>query len=155
MASEHATAAKEIRKELKKNGIKARVTCSSYSMGSSVNVRINNELPATIAAIKLFADRYQYGHFNGMEDIYEYSNVSDLPQVKFVFVQNSYSDEVKQACWDYMCAHWAGLEDAPTNFREAHTVPVHGTWGDQLLSRTLYSDEKGGFWCQQKQRVAA
>jgi hypothetical protein len=28
---------------------------------------------------------YQYGHFNGMEDIYEYSSmIPDLPQVKFV-----------------------------------------------------------------------
>ena len=28
---------------------------------------------------------YQYGHFNGMEDIYEYSSmIPGLPQVKFV-----------------------------------------------------------------------
>ena len=34
--------------------------------------------------------RYQMGHFNGMEDIYEYSNIiKDLPQVLYAYVQRA------------------------------------------------------------------
>ena len=41
--------------------------------------------------------KYQYGHFNGMEDIYEYSNSrDDIPQAKFVFVNRTMSELTKQ-----------------------------------------------------------
>lgn len=93
--STRAAAAKAIRNELKKNGIKARVTCKSYSGGDSVRVSVSNQAPWVMAKINDFCNQYQMGHFNGMEDIYEYSNTSDLPQVKFVFVDNNFSDEVK------------------------------------------------------------
>lgn len=95
--SNHAAAAKMIRAELKKNGIKARVRASSASMTSSVNVDILQDiLPATRDAIEAFANRFQYGHFDGMTDCYEYSNNrDDLPQVRFVFVSVDYSDKTR------------------------------------------------------------
>lgn len=100
--STHAAAAKAIRTELKKNGIQARVTCKSYSGGDSVSVSINNQAPWVVAKIENFCNQYQMGHFNGMEDLYEYSNTSDLPQVKFVFVNNNYSDDVKKEAREYI-----------------------------------------------------
>ena len=86
--TKHAKAAKMIRQELKKHGIKATVKSESYSMGSSINIRIMQDLlPAAIKQIKEFADQFQQGHFNGMEDIYEYSNSrDDLP-----FISSEYS----------------------------------------------------------------
>lgn len=100
--STHAAAAKAIRTELKKNGIAARVTCKSYSGGSSVSVNVADQAPWIMEEIKTFCNKFQMGHFNGMEDIYEYSNCSDLPQVKFVFVQNNYSEAVEKEARTYI-----------------------------------------------------
>ena len=102
--SDHAAAAKMIRAELKKNGIKASVTASAYSMGNSVTVEINQDiLPATKAAVVAFAERFQMGNFDGRDDSYNYDNRNDdLPQVKFVFVNVNYSDEIKAAAAEYL-----------------------------------------------------
>ncbi len=100
MRTEAAQAAAIIRKELKKNGIKgAKVRSENYSGGSSVNVTLPEDLlPATVKKITDYCNQFQYGHFDGMTDMYEYSNSNaDLPQAKFVFVTASYSDEVKAA----------------------------------------------------------
>ena len=50
--TEHAAAAKMIRTELKKHGIKATVRAKAYAGGESITVTVNNELPATYKAIK-------------------------------------------------------------------------------------------------------
>ena len=50
----------------------------------------------------------------------EYSNSrDDLPQVKFVFVRNEISPELRQAIWDYARGYYAGMENAPVNADEA------------------------------------
>lgn len=92
--SEHAQTAATIRKELKKHGVKGRVTCKSYSGGSSVTVSLPGVAPWIAEKVSQFANQFRYGHFNGMEDIYEHSNTNnDLPQVKFVFVNNNFTQE--------------------------------------------------------------
>ncbi len=109
--STHAAAAKAIRTELKKFNIPARVTCKSYSGGDSVDVYTTDLPPYTVEAITLFAKQFQMGNFNGMEDIYEYSSVNnDLPQVKFVFINNKYSKEVRQAAWDELRERLEGMD---------------------------------------------
>lgn len=126
--SNHAAAAQMIRAELKKHGIKATVKSDCYSGGNSVRVRIQQDVcPATRKAVTDFAEQFQYGHFDGMTDSYEYSNRRrDLPQVRFVFVEVDYSDEIIQAAKTY-----AG-ED---RFWQA----ISGVWGE--------------FWRQHKPRV--
>lgn len=90
----HAETAKAIKKELKKNfpNTKFKVTSESYSMGSSVNISwIDGETKEEIYAI---IKKYQYGHFDGMQDLYEYSNSrEDIPQVKYVMAQRELSEE--------------------------------------------------------------
>ena len=96
--SEHAHAAKLIRQELKKNGIPAQVKSEIYTGGSSVRIELESPLLSTYKKVEEFCNQFQEGHFNGMEDIYEYSNSNpDLPQVKFVFVNINHSDERRQA----------------------------------------------------------
>ena len=102
MTTAHAAAAKLIRAELKKHGIKASVRAKSYAGGSSISVNVDDELPATVEAIRAFTSKFEYGHFDPMNDLYEYSNSrDDIPQVGFVFVNNHLSDELRQAAWDY------------------------------------------------------
>ena len=155
MKTEAARAAAQIRKELKAAGIKARVTSKSYSMGSSVNVNLADELPATAAAVRAALCKYEYGHFDGMTDIYEISNRNDdLPQVKFVFVNNNFSDEIKQAAWDFAKGHWGDMEAAPASFQDAWQFNCRNGGGAEIMNREL-SNDRGGFWTARKPRVAA
>jgi len=82
-----AQAAAQIRAKLKEAGFKASVTSFSASMCDGVRIYcdefcMNSDSKEQISDICM---PYQYGHFNGMEDIYEYSSmIPGLPQVKFV-----------------------------------------------------------------------
>jgi len=96
-----ALASKAIRAEIKAAfpGVPFKIRSENYSGGNSVNVYIGNreqiEHPVygqiwkneTGDKVMEMIRKYQYGHFDGMNDIYEYSNDrKDIPQVKFVFV---------------------------------------------------------------------
>lgn len=85
-----AQVAKLIRTDLKKLGIKAKATSSNYSMGDSVTVKIENASPSLLQELKARYAKYQYGHFDGMTDSYEYSNSrKDIPQTKFLFIEGA------------------------------------------------------------------
>lgn len=95
--TESAKASKLIRKELKKlfPTTKFSVKSDNYSMGSSVDIRWQDEVPQE--PVQKVVKKYQYGHFNGMEDIYEYSNTrKDIPQAKFVQTQREMSEGAKK-----------------------------------------------------------
>lgn len=92
----HAQCAKEIRKELKQHfpGIKLSVRSESFSMGDAVNVKWTDG--PTDKAVNDIIGRYQYGHFDGMIDMYEDSNMrDDIPQVKFVQTERNMSDKTR------------------------------------------------------------
>ena len=118
--SAHAAAAAMIRKEMKKNGIAGSVRSSTYAGGTSIHVSVSDLTPWTLEALTRFVDGFEYGHFDGMTDMYEYSNCrDDLPQVKFAFVNCSYSDELRQKAYDYLRATWAGYENHPESYKDA------------------------------------
>lgn len=101
--SEAAEAAKQIRGICKELGIKASVKSSNYSMGSSIRVKVNNLNPDLFNELHDRVSVYQYGHFDGMRDIYECSNKRDeIPQAKHVFLENGFSDELKQEAWSFL-----------------------------------------------------
>ena len=97
-----AQTAKAIRKELKAAfpNEKFRVRSETYSMGNAVSVYIGEyvktgardcrgwdvmEKNEVMKEVEKIISKYKYGSFNGMEDIYEYTNRrDDIPQVKFV-----------------------------------------------------------------------
>lgn len=87
-----AIAAKEIRTRLKAANIRARVKSSSFAGGNDVRVYLIGASPEVVKAAHEIADPFEYGHFDGMDDSYHYSNRrDDLPaQVKFVFVENDH-----------------------------------------------------------------
>lgn len=89
-----AQCAKLVRQDLKQlyPKVKFSVVSSNYSMGDSVDVYYtetdltqeqHKELNETLRF------KYMYGHFNGMGDIYEYSNSNDdIPQTKYLFLNS-------------------------------------------------------------------
>lgn len=87
--STQAEAAKLIRKDLKEAfpTIKFKVTSQSFSMGDSVDVRYVDG--PTTKQVDEIIRKYQYGSFNGMEDIYEHTNKQDFPQSKYVHSQRT------------------------------------------------------------------
>ena len=91
-----AKAAKAIREELKRDfpEIKFSVKSSNYSMGNSVTISYTDGVPAGI--IEEITGKYQYGHFDGMDDSYKLSNSrEDIPQSKYVSVSRHMSDEAQ------------------------------------------------------------
>lgn len=94
--SSHAGASAAVKAELQAafKGIKFSVTSDSYSGGNSVHISWIDG--PTTAEVKAISDKYQYGHFNGMEDIYENTNDrDDIPQVKYVSESRKMSEEVE------------------------------------------------------------
>jgi len=111
-----AQAATMIRNYLKANNIAGSVKSEIYSMGSSVNVYVTDLEPEVLDKLRTFANQFQYGRFDGMQDLYEYTNSrDDLPQVKYVFVNNTLSPELSQEIWNFARNYYAGMEDAPEN----------------------------------------
>lgn len=91
-----AMAAAAIKTELQEKfpGIKFSVKSDTYSMGSSV--RASWDDGPSYDEVDSLISKYQYGHFDGMNDIYEMSNVNDsIPQAKHVFAQRGMSPETK------------------------------------------------------------
>lgn len=99
----HAAAAQAIRQDLKKAfpGVKFRVRSSSFSMGNSVDVDWTDG--PTRDEVNRIIGRYQYGHFDGMQDLYESSNRrNDLPQAKYVSGNRSMSEAVRAELLAYV-----------------------------------------------------
>ena len=134
MKSIPAQVAAIIRKELKKHGIKARVRSESFSMGNAVNVNIKQDItPGAKKEIEAFCGQFQQGHFNSMEDIYEYSNRNDnIPQVKWVSVEVDYSDEIRQAAKDHI-DNIHGIDEWEKD--KYAWMALNGSWGEFWTSR--------------------
>ena len=80
-----AKAAAQIKAKMKAAGFKASVNSFSASMCDGVRIYCDEADLTNKEKISDICMPYQYGHFNGMEDIYEYSSmIPGLPQVKFV-----------------------------------------------------------------------
>lgn len=95
--SPHAGAAKTLKAELQTAfpGVKFSVKSDSFSMGDSVSVSYEDGPAYHI--VDEIASKYQYGHFDGMNDIYENSNRrDDIPQSKYVNVSRHQSAATRE-----------------------------------------------------------
>jgi hypothetical protein len=124
--STHAETAKAIRKDLNREFplITFRVTSKSYSGGNSVRVSWNNG--PTSDAVKKVICKYQYGHFNGMEDIYEYTNSrNDIPQVRHVFADREVSQDIKDKVFEYLQSTHAHFNEVKTMDESSQVLMNH------------------------------
>lgn len=154
----HAEAAKMIRANLKKHGIPATVRARTASMMTAIDINVTDQSPGAIKEIEDFCHQFQYGHFNGMEDIYEYSNRRDLPQVKYVSVHNNFSPELRAEAWDWirtqLTPDYPGLVDYGSVTED---TPAPVTIDDERAVYRVLADRFGrfGFWAPRKPRVRA
>jgi hypothetical protein len=115
MKNDYAKAAQMIRKELKQLFplTKFSVTSKGYSMGCSVRASWVNG--PTYDAVNDVIKKYQYGHFDGMEDLYHNSNSrDDLPQSKYVFADRDISEDIYQAAFTFVRTYWDTAMHAET-----------------------------------------
>jgi len=98
--NEHSSAmlcANAIKKELKTKfpNIKFSVKSQNFAGGNSVTIRYTDGTAKP--EVEDVTRKYQYGHFDGSIDLYEYSNTrKDIPQAKYVMVERDFSPEAKQ-----------------------------------------------------------
>jgi hypothetical protein len=131
--STHARAAKMIRAELRAAfpGVTFRVRSDSFAGGNSVDVSWTDG-PLT-DAVNAIVKKYQYGNFNGMEDIYEYSNSrNDIPQAKYVQTHRAMSPETRERIRKDLEAQWG------ISFENEHSAEVWdrcGTYASTMIHR--------------------
>lgn len=136
--TQHAQVAKLIKAELRQHGIKCTVKSSSFSMGNSVDINVENQPPWVMEAIKKQTDKYEYGSYCHYQDIQTTKNRDfDGPQTKYLTINNYYTEELKQAAWVELCDRMQelqGLED-----KEPHTVRMEqaNCYGSDFLYRYL------------------
>lgn len=118
-----ALCATAIREELKANfeGVKFSVKSETYSGGDSVRIEWTDG--PTTAQVEEFTNKYQYGHFNGMEDIYEYSNSrEDIPQAKYIFETRLKSEELHMAILNELKAEYGTYFDELAGYEQDRKV---------------------------------
>jgi hypothetical protein len=99
----HAAAAKQIRAILASTypTVAFRVTSKGYSGGNNVVIHWTDG--PTRREVEEITKQYQYGSFDGMQDLYEYTNSrDDIPQVRWVQHDRSTSDEAKMAMVNWL-----------------------------------------------------
>lgn len=142
--SEQAQCAKEIRQTLKQHGIKCRVTSEGYSMGDNVKVTVYDQPPWIMEKIESELSKYQYGHFDGMQDYYEMSNRrDDIPQTKYLFIRNEFSKELEADAWRELCGRFDSLKGKENIDPDSCFNKDSGEWGSQLLYRYLNGSMAG------------
>lgn len=163
--SEHAATAKLIRADLKAHNIKASVRASAGSMTSKVTIDLIDCAPWVVDAVTKEMGKYQYGHFDGMNDIYLNSNVADHPQVRFVFINSVFSDNLKQDALDQICLSYKldkiDLADAPATLPIESPVNSNITcYTSEMIHKTLVGRDSDyfrypTFWLKPVKRIMA
>ena len=102
---------KTVKSELKK--AYPHVKFSVTSDHDSVNVNWTNGV--TVKMVEAITSKYKLGRFDGMTDSYEYTNRrDDVPQVSYVFLNRTISDDIYEAKFKEYKAYyldWEGLTD--------------------------------------------
>ncbi|MEN8251262.1 MAG: LPD29 domain-containing protein, partial [Bacteroidota bacterium] len=97
ITTEAAKASRAIKAELYKAfpGVKFSVTSENFAGGNSIDVRYTDG--PTEVQVNEYTDKYEYGKFDGMNDIYEITNRrNDIPLVKYLSVQREMSEEARK-----------------------------------------------------------
>ena len=149
--TQSAQAAKMIRQEMKKHGIKCRVTSKNFSMGCSVDVTVYNQPPEMIKKLESDFDKYEYGTFDPMTDCQGTKNRDfNGPQTKYLHISNDISEEVKQKAWDFMRPYYKGADELPEKYTDLNNARFFDEWATTMVYRFLigsFDEERSkDFW---------
>ena len=140
--SQVAQVAQLIKADLKAMGIKATAKSSSFSMGDSVRVKIENVAPKLAEELKTKYSQYEYGSFNGMEDIYEMNNCrDDIPQTKYLSIDIGFSADIQQAAFNICKNKYQLFEGMTGEYTQLMTWEQSRVFND-----LLYTDDNNELW---------
>ncbi len=157
--SPHAACAAAIRKHVVGLNlpVKPRVTSDSFAGGNSVRVSFVDLPPRFHDIVRKELDQYQYGDFNGMTDMYEYrASRPDIPRVKYVSIDNSMSDHMRQTVYEYLCGTLKGMENMPRNYADMRGdtyLKDHDIYLSTLIWQT-FTGAALDFWEKEKTQAA-
>jgi len=115
------TPAQAIKKELKKVFPAVKFSCrySTFAWGDSVDVYWTDG--PTEAEVEKYTKKYQNWSFDGMTDMYSYTNSrDDIPQAKYVQCSRSMSENVRK-----VVNAWAEKAYRPEYDRDRYLSPVN------------------------------
>jgi len=139
-----AQASQQIRKILKKEFPKTKfsVKSSNYSMGDSINISWVDGVAER--KVEKLINYFQYGEFNGMEDIYEYTNRrEDIPQTKYLFCDRKISDEFYFLKLDEMRTKWDFLANIAKENIDKTNQEIFDKTGCWDAKHFIYQQFKG------------
>ena len=85
--SQAAQVAKLLKNKAKDLGMKVKAGSSYFANGNSVTVKVLTGSNINLKKLKDYSDQFEYGKFDGMNDIY--NNVNDsIPQTKYLSVDD-------------------------------------------------------------------
>lgn len=134
MATEAALAAKAIKSELKIAfpQIKFSVKSENFAGGDAVRIHYTDGVPTKV--VEKITNKYQSGSFDGMTDMYEYTNSrEDIPQAKYVQVYRDVSPEAKAKVKQDIATKF-GIQNPGD---EQEWQKVFRCWSDQVVWREL------------------
>jgi hypothetical protein len=105
--SPHAQAAKAIRTKLKTVYPSSKFSVTSESFAGGDAVRIDWTDGPTTDAVDALVSVHQEGHFDGMIDLYEYTNVHpNVAQAKYVQTSRGHSPEALAGIVAHLNQYW-------------------------------------------------
>ena len=119
--SSRILATKNIRAELKLcfPGVKFSIKSDSFAGGDSIDVHwVDGPIYTQVVDI---ISKYQYGSFNSMEDMYEYTNgnfCSVFGGAKYVHYNRSVSDKLLSKAIAVVNTIWKRADEAPATIEE-------------------------------------
>jgi hypothetical protein len=134
--TEAAQVAKILKKKAKEMGLVATAKSSNFSMGNSVTIKVTEGTDANFKKFKEYSNQYQYGHFDGMTDMYEISNrIEGMAQTKYLFVDDRRFEKVIDD----------NLDQTQKRFYE-HEFKVNGDVHTSWQWLNKFTDEHGEYW---------
>ena len=86
---------KLLKKKAKELGLEVKGSSKNYSMGCSVTVKVLKGSDDAFNKLKEYSYQFEYGSFDGMNDIYNNDNVrKDIPQTKYLFINDDRAAQI-------------------------------------------------------------
>jgi hypothetical protein len=90
-----AQVAKLLKAKAKFLKLEVKASSKNFSGGDSVNIKVLKGSDKSFNELKEYSSQFEQGHFNGMNDIYEYSNSrDDIPQTKYLFINDDRATQI-------------------------------------------------------------
>lgn len=115
--------------------VKFSIKSQTYSGGDSLNVRFTatKETIGIYKEVKSIASKYEAGRFDGMTDMYEYTNKTEGPTVKYLFVDMN-TDEMKKEYLPTFLKEWGLTEEEFNTANHVYNTRL-GEWSSQKMHR--------------------